>query len=301
MADSMFRQDLLQGRTILVTGGGTGLGREIATKYASLGATVWICGRRAAKLEETAAALSQAHPGKVRTHSVDIRDAAAVDAMVEAIWKEGPLTGLVNNAAANFVSPTEAVSSRGFDAVANTVLHGTFCVTNAVGRRWIRDGLPGSIVSILTTWVRTGSPFAVPSAMAKTGLDAMTRSLAMEWGRHHIRLNAIAPGVFPTEGMSGRLDPGGDSTARGSRNAMGRVGRMEELQNLATFLMADGCEWLTGETTALDGAGHITYGAQFSSLFSLSSEDWERRRQLSRSLDAADRSARTGPSGGAAE
>ncbi|HZA52266.1 MAG TPA: SDR family NAD(P)-dependent oxidoreductase, partial [Myxococcaceae bacterium] len=178
--DPVFREDLFRGKRILVTGGGTGLGREIAAKYLSLGAAVWICGRRGGVLEETAGALMKAHGGVVKTHVVDIRDAAAVEAMIERIWTDAPLTGLVNNAAGNFISPTEKLSPRGFDAIANTVLHGTFYVTHAVGKRWIGERTGGSIVSILTTWIWTGSPFTVPSAMAKTGLHAMTKSLAIE-------------------------------------------------------------------------------------------------------------------------
>ena len=291
--DPVFRDDLFAGKRVLVTGGGTGLGREIAAKYLALGAAVWICGRRQGTLDETAGALMRAHGGTVKTHAVDIRDAAAVEGMIEAIWADGPLTGLVNNAAGNFISPTQAVSARGFDAIANTVLHGTFYVTNAVGKRWIRDGLPGSIVSIVTTWVWTGSPFTVPSAMAKSGLDAMTKSLAIEWGRYRIRVNAIAPGVFPTEGMTARLDPGEDAAARGVENPMGRVGRMPELQNLAAFLMSDGCEWLTGQTIAIDGAGHLAYGAQMTRLFALTEDDWARKRALIKVQDAADRARRS--------
>ena len=289
----MFRPDLLKGQTVLVTGGGTGLGREIAAKYVSLGAAVWICGRRGGVLQDTAAAMMAEHGGAVKTHAVDLRDADAVEVMVETIWADAPLTGLVNNAAGNFISPTEQVSARGLDAIANIVLHGTFYVTNAVGRRWIRDGIAGSIVSILTTWIWTGSPFTVPSAMAKGGLDAMTKSLAIEWGRHGIRANAIAPGVFPTEGMAARLDPGQDAATRGARNPMGRVGRMEELQNLAAFLMGPGCEWLTGQTIAIDGAGHLAYGPQLTSLFDLSDEDWARRRKLIREANERDKAARS--------
>jgi NAD(P)-dependent dehydrogenase (short-subunit alcohol dehydrogenase family) len=291
--DPMFRDNLLAGKRILVTGGGTGLGREIAAKFLSLGATVWICGRRQPVLDGAAAALTQAHGGVVKTYAVDIRNADAVDAMVESVWADSPLTGLVNNAAGNFISPTQHISPRGFDAIANTVLHGTFYVTNAIGRRWIRDGIRGSIISILTTWIWTGSPFAVPSAMSKAGLNAMTKSLAVEWGRCGIRANAIAPGVFPTEGMSARLDPGEDSAARGAQNPMGRVGRSEELQNLAAFLMADGCEWLTGQTIAIDGAGYLAYGAQLTRLLSLTDDDWARKRELIRAQDAKDKAGRS--------
>ena len=245
----MFKEGLLKGKRILITGGGTGLGREIAAKYVELGAELWICGRRGGVLEETARSLG----GKVRTHPVDIRDAAAVDAMVQRIWDEsGPLTGLVNNAAGNFISPTKDLTPNGFNAIANIVFHGTFYVTQAVGKRWIAGGHKGSVISILVTWVHTGSPYVVPSAMSKAGLHVMTKSLAVEWGKYGIRLNGIAPGPFPTEGATKRLRPGskGDFGDATELNPMRRVGRMEELQNLATFLMADGCEWLTGETIA---------------------------------------------------
>ena len=234
----MFKPGLFKGKRILVTGGGTGLGREMADKYLELGADVYICGRRKEVLEQTAKELMQQRGGSVKTHAIDIRDADAVDDMVESIWDDGgPLTGLVNNAAGNFISRTEDLSHRGFDAIANTVLHGTFYVTHAVGKRWIRGGDKGSVVSIVVTWVWTGSPFVVPSAMSKAGIHVMTQSLAVEWGRYGIRLNAIAPGLFPTEGMSKRLNPGKDAKDRdgAQANPMDRHGRMPELQNLAVL------------------------------------------------------------------
>ncbi|HYL25738.1 MAG TPA: SDR family NAD(P)-dependent oxidoreductase, partial [Burkholderiales bacterium] len=189
----MFKDHLLKGKRILITGGGTGLGKEIAARYLELGADLWIAGRRGGVLEDTARELTDKHGGRVRTQAVDIRDAAAVDAMVQRIWDEdGPLTGLVNNAAGNFISPTKDLTPNGFNAIANIVFHGTFYVTHAVGKRWIAGGHKGSVVSILVTWVHTGSPYVVPSAMSKAGLHVMTKSLAVEWGRHGIRLNAIA-------------------------------------------------------------------------------------------------------------
>ncbi|MGH8745914.1 MAG: SDR family NAD(P)-dependent oxidoreductase, partial [Burkholderiales bacterium] len=167
----MFKDGLFTGKRILVTGGGTGLGKEIAAKYLELGAQVWIAGRRGPVLEQTAKELMGAHGGTVRTHAVDIRDAQAVDAMVQRIWDEaGPLTGLVNNAAGNFISPTKDLTPNGFNAIANIVFHGTFYVTHAVGRRWIAGGDKGSVISILVTWVWTGSPYVVPSAMSKAAL-----------------------------------------------------------------------------------------------------------------------------------
>src|SRR6185369_3927816 len=223
----MFKEGLLKGKRILITGGGTGLGKEIAARYLQLGAEVWIAGRRGAVLDATAKELMAAHGGKVATHSIDIRDAQAVDAMVQRIWDEaGPLTGLVNNAAGNFVSPTKDLTPNGFNALANIVFHGTFYVTHAVGKRWIEGGHKGSVVSILVTWVWTGSPYVVPSAMSKAGIHIMTKSLAVEWGRHGIRLNAIAPGPFPTEGASKRLRPGGGFEDSNKVNPMRRVGEM---------------------------------------------------------------------------
>jgi NAD(P)-dependent dehydrogenase (short-subunit alcohol dehydrogenase family) len=234
--------------------------------------------------------------GQVKTHSVDIRDAAAVDAMVQRIWDEsGPLTGLVNNAAGNFISPTKDLTPNGFNAIANIVFHGTFYVTHAVGKRWIAGGHKGSVVSILVTWVHTGSPYVVPSAMSKAGLHVMTKSLAVEWGRFGIRLNAIAPGPFPTEGAAKRLRPGGGFEDTTDLNPMRRNGRMEELQNLATFLMAQGCEWLTGETIAIDGGGYLASGSSgyFTQLDKLSDADWEKMRAMIKAQNDKDRAGRT--------
>jgi NAD(P)-dependent dehydrogenase (short-subunit alcohol dehydrogenase family) len=292
----MFKEGLLKGKRILITGGGTGLGREIAAKYLQLGAEIWIAGRRGPVLDATAKDLMKSFGGKVQTHSVDIRDAQAVDAMIQRIWDEnGPLTGLVNNAAGNFISPTKDLTPNGFNAIANIVFHGTFYVTQAVGKRWIAGGDKGSVVSILVTWVHTGSPYVVPSAMSKAGLHVMTKSLAVEWGRFGIRLNAIAPGAFPTEGASKRLRPGGGFEDASKINPMRRVGKMEELQNLATFLMADGCEWLTGETIAVDGGGYLATGSggYFTELDKLSDADWQRMREMIKAQNDKDRAGRT--------
>ena len=204
----MFANGLFDGKKILVTGGGTGLGKAMAERFLGLGAEIAICGRRKGVCDEAADELMKAHGGRVFSYGVDIRDAAAVEAMVEAIFREGPLTGLVNNAAGNFISRTEDLSPRGFDAIANIVMHGTFYVTQAVGKRWIAARTRGAVVSIAVTWVRNGGPFVTPSAMSKSAIQAMTMSLAQEWGRYRIRLNAIAPGEIPTEGMSKRLSPG---------------------------------------------------------------------------------------------
>jgi NAD(P)-dependent dehydrogenase (short-subunit alcohol dehydrogenase family) len=288
----MFKHGLFKGKRILVTGGGTGLGKAMAEAFLALGAEVFICGRRKQVCEDAAADLMRAHGGKVTAYGVDIRDAAAVDAMVEDIFKSGPLTDLVNNAAGNFISRTEDLSPRGFDAIAGIVMHGTFYVTHAVGKRWIAGGTPGSVVSIVVTWARNGGPFVVPSAMSKSAVQAMTMSLASEWGRYGIRLNAIAPGEIPTEGMSKRLMPGVEPGASAARNPMGRVGRMEELQNLATFLMSDGCEWLSGETIVMDGAEAMATGGNFYELRRWGDSEWKAARDAIQALNARDKAAR---------
>ena len=289
----MFADKLLAGRRILVTGGGTGLGKAMSTKFLQLGAEVHICGRRKQVCDDTAAELMKAYGGKVVSHGLDIRDAAAVDHMVGTIFASGPLTDLINNAAGNFISRTQDLSPRGFDAIANIVMHGTFYVTHAVGKRWIAGGHRGNVVSIVTTWVRNGAPFVVPSAMSKSAIHAMTMSLASEWGRYGIRLNAIAPGEIPTEGMSKRLNPGDEPGARTKKiNPMGRVGTMEELNNLATFLISGGCDWINGETIALDGAQALATGGSFYELRNWSDADWQKARDSIEAQNKKDRSQR---------
>ncbi len=286
----MFSQGLFAGKKVLVTGGGTGLGKGVAERLLGLGAVVAICGRRKSVCDATAEGLMKAHGGVVKAYGVDIRDAAAVDAMVEEIFHEGPLTSLVNNAAGNFIARTEDISPRGFDAIANIVMHGTFYVTQAVGKRWIAGGRRGSVVSITVTWARNGGPFVVPSAMSKAAVQAMTMSLAIEWGRHGIRLNAIAPGEIPTEGMSKRLTPGADPGARTEAvNPHGRVGRIEELQNLAAFLLSDGCDWLTGETIAMDGAQALATGGNFYELRKWGDAEWKAARAAIEAQNARDK------------
>ena len=289
----MYAETLLKGRRILVTGGGTGLGRAMTTRFLQLGAEVHICGRRKMVCDDTAAELMKAHGGKVVSHGVDIRDAGAVDHMIETIFESGPLTDLVNNAAGNFISRTQDLTPRGFDAIANIVMHGTFYVTHAVGRRWIANRTRGNIVSIVTTWVRNGGPFVVPSAMSKAAIHAMTMSLATEWGRYGIRINAIAPGEIPTEGMSKRLNPGEAPGARTARvNPMGRVGTMEELENLATFLISGGCDWINGETIALDGGQALATGGSFYELRNWGDAEWTQARDQIKAQNEKDRAQR---------
>ena len=290
----MFKDDLLKDKRILVTGGGTGLGKEMVTHFAKHGAQVYICGRRGNVLEDTANELKEKYGVDVKHEPLDIRSPQDVDDYIGRIFDEGPLDGLVNNAAGNFISPKKDLSSRGFDAIANIVFHGTFYVTHSVGKRWIEQKCKGSIISILATWVWTGSAYVVPSAMSKTGLDAMTKSLAVEWGPYGIRLNSIAPGPFPTEGAWARLSPKGDiSEDTYKAIPLGRAGKMEELQNLATFLMADGCEYLTGQTIALDGAQYLSGGGTFSNLSELSDNDWTEIRDIIRKANNKDKKNRS--------
>ena len=290
----MFTDQLLAGRRILVTGGGTGLGKSMAARFLQLGAEVHICGRRKIVCDETATELMDQYGGRVVSHGVDIRNALAVDEMIEAIWTtSGPLTDLINNAAGNFISRSEELSPRGFDAVANIVMHGTFYVTHAVGRRWIAGNHRGNVVSITVTWVRNGSPYVVPSAMSKSAIHAMTMSLAVEWGKHGIRLNTIAPGEIPTEGMSKRIKPGDEAGARTkAMNPMGRVGTMEELQNLAVFLISGGCDWINGETIAMDGAQALAMGGNFYQLRDWSDDDWKTARESIMAQNEKDRAKR---------
>jgi NAD(P)-dependent dehydrogenase (short-subunit alcohol dehydrogenase family) len=300
----MFQPDLMRGQRVLVTGGGTGLGRAMAEQLLALGADVAICGRRKAVCDATADGWRARYPGRrIDAHGVDIRDAAAVDDMVQTLWQHGPLTGLVNNAAGNFIAPTESLSPRAFDAIANIVLHGTFYVTHAVGRRWI-DGAragawaPGqpmrSVMSIVVTWVDNGSPYVVPSAMSKAGVAVMTKSLAVEWARYGVRLNAVAPGEIPTEGMSKRLNPGEQPGARSrEHNPMARPGEMSELANLATFLLAPrACDWLTGQVIAMDGGNALATGGNFYALRAWSDADWQAARERIEAQNAKDRAAR---------
>ncbi len=296
--DLLYRPGLLAGQRILVTGGGTGLGKVMAESFLLLGAEVYICGRREAVLKETAAALQAAHGehgGRVVPVACDIRQPESVAAMVEHIWNDGgALTGLVNNAAGNFISRTQDLSHRGFDAISSIVFRGSFLVTLECGKRWIAEGRKASVLSILVSWIWNGSPFAVPSAMSKAGLHAMTQSLAVEWGPHGIRCNAIAPGLFPTEGMLARLDPSGGSFDPSARNPLRRAGQMPELANLAIYLLSPGAEYVNGQTIAIDGGEYQATGSNFSHLSAWTDADWARASDAIHQRDAGERQQRGG-------
>jgi NAD(P)-dependent dehydrogenase (short-subunit alcohol dehydrogenase family) len=296
----MFKNDLLHGQKILVTGGGTGLGRSMAEQFMRLGAHVVIWGRRGSVLDEAAAEMREATGGTCETAAVDIRNAGAIDEAMDAAFAAGPLTGLVNNAAGNFISRTEDLSPNAFNAIASIVAHGTFNTTVAAGKRWIEGGHKGSILSIVTTWVWVGGPFTVPSAMSKAGVAAMTQSLAVEWGPKGIRANAIAPGPFPTKGAWDRLMPkpamdkiGGANSLEGAGIPLRRLGEHQELANLAAFLMSDGCEYLTGAVIPLDGGQWLSSAGNFHVLGRLDDNDWAAIRDTIQSSNASDRAQRT--------
>lgn len=258
----MYQSDLLAGKRILITGGGSGLGAAMAARFAELGASLVLCGRRAEVLESTATALRAtlgASGATVITVTCDVRDSGAVEAMVDQQWAQAPIDVLVNNAAASFIAQTETLSARAADAILATSLHGALYATLALGRRWIDSGRSGTVLSILSTSTLTGRAFTVPSAIAKSGLLAMTRSLAVEWGGKGIRLVAIAPGPFPTEGSNRQLNPAerGAAAARAPQNPLGRVGQPHELANLASFLISDHAGYINGEMVSIDGGAHL--------------------------------------------
>ncbi len=260
----MFTADTLNGQTILITGGGTGLGRAMAEQFAKVGAKVGVCGRREEPLQQTVQAI-RAAGGVAGWTTCDVRDPASVHAAVDALESElGPMTALVNNAAGNFLAPTEELSANAFQSVVAIVLNGTFHMTSELGRRWIASGSAGSVLSIVTTYAWTGSAFVVPSACAKAGVLAMTKSLAVEWATYGIRCNAIAPGPFPTEGAFSKLMPKGMHEAALQQIPLGRFGKPEELANLATYILSPMASYMTGECVVLDGGEVLKAGQEFS-------------------------------------
>ena len=274
----MFENGLLKGKRILVTGGGSGLGAAMGRRFAGLGAELIICGRRLELLEATAAGIRRDLGGKVAAIRCDIRDGAGVDAMLDAIWRDGPLDVLVNNAAATFVAQTEHLSFRAADAILAPTLHGAMYCTLGAGKRWIEAGHKGVVLSILSTSTITGRAFTVPSAMAKSAILAMTRSLAVEWGPKGIRTVAIAPGAFPTPGASGQLRPEGRDDNWASRNPLGRVGEHRELADLASFLISDSAGYINGEMVVQDGGAHLrSSGAE--DLLQWTDAQWEKQRE----------------------
>src|SRR5467141_1979622 len=274
----MFEKGLLAGKRILVTGGGSGLGAAIGRRFVALGAELIICGRRLELLEAAAAQMRSDLGGKVAAIRCDIRDGASVDAMMEAIWRDAPLDVLVNNAAATFIAQTEQLSFRAADAILAPALHGAMYCTLGAGKRWIEAGRRGVVLSILSTSTITGRAFAVPSAMAKSAILAMTRSLAVEWGAKGIRTVAIAPGAFPTPGAAGQLRPEGRDESWAHRNPLGRAGEHSELANLASFLISDQAGYINGEMVVQDGGSHLrSSGAE--DLLQWTEAQWQKARE----------------------
>jgi NAD(P)-dependent dehydrogenase (short-subunit alcohol dehydrogenase family) len=272
----IFQPDLLREKRILITGGGTGLGKAMAQRFLELGATVYICGRRQEVLAATAAELNSI-ANKIHLLPCDVRDLPRVEEMISTIWKDGPLDIAVNNAAGNFMARTEELTPGAFEAVLGIVLMGTINVTMACGRKWLAAKHPGVILNIAATYADTGSAYVVPSAMAKAGVVALTRSLAVEWGNRRIRMNAIAPGPIPTEGAFSRLLPRPDLEKFAlARNPLGRFGTAEELANLAAFLVSDASGYINGEVVVMDGGEWLQGAGEFSAIGrELTDTDWE--------------------------
>lgn len=273
----MFQRDLLQGKRILITGGGTGLGKATAQRFLELGAEVYICGRRQEVLAATEQELRERTGGKIHFHACDVRDAAAVEKMIESIWGEGPLNVLMNNAAGNFLARTEQLSLGAFQSVIGIVLMGTLHTTLACGRRWLAAKQSAVVLNVTTTYTETGSAYVVPSAVAKAGVQALSRSLAVEWGNRGIRMNTIAPGPIPTEGAFSRLLPRPDLEEMAQKRIpLGRFGTTHEFANLAAFLVSDGSGYINGEVVTMDGGEWLQGAGEFTSLGrELTDQEWE--------------------------
>jgi NAD(P)-dependent dehydrogenase (short-subunit alcohol dehydrogenase family) len=276
----MFADRVLHGKKILITGGGTGIGKSLGTRFLELGAEIVICGRREEVLKGTVAEWTTSG-GKASYFLCDVRLPERVDAMFEKIWLDRPLDGLVNNAAGNFIARTETLSPRAFDSVINIVLHGSAYCTLAAGKRWIEGKRQGTILSILTTSAWQGRAFMVPSATAKAGVLSMMRSLATEWGPKGIRTVAVAPGIFPTPGASARLYPDpAEYEAQVARVPVRRVGQHAELANLCSYLMSEYAGFINGDCITMDGGAALVEGGggTVQYLQSWSAEQWEEFR-----------------------
>lgn len=273
----MFQTDLLRDKRILITGGGTGLGKATAERFLELGAEVYICGRRHEVLLATSKELGQRTGGRIHARPCDVRDDAAVEEIIATIWEQGPVDVLVNNAAGNFLARTEELSLRAFETVIGIVLLGTLHTTLACGKRWLAEKRAATVLNITTTYTETGSGYVVPSAVSKAGVQALTRSLAVEWGNRGIRMNAIAPGPVPTEGAFSRLLPRPELEEQAKKRIpSGRFGTVEEFANLAAFLVSDGSAYINGEVVTMDGGEWLQGAGEFTALGRmLREEEWE--------------------------
>ncbi len=276
--DGMLKPDALKGKTIIITGGGTGLGKSMGKYMLQLGANLVITSRKKDVLDKTASELETETGGKVLALSCDVRKYDEIENVLKETESHfGRIDGVLNNAAGNFISPTERLSHRAFDIIVDIVLKGTYYMTLAAGKHWINKKQPGTFLNIVTTYAWTGSGYVVPSACSKAGVLALTRSLAVEWAKYKIRSNAIAPGPFPTEGAWSRLLPG-DLVKKfdpAERVPLKRVGEHQELANLAAYLMSDYSDYINGEVITIDGGEWLRNGGEFSHLESISSELWD--------------------------
>jgi len=263
----MFKNDLLKGKRILITGGGTGIGRAMAERFLELGASLFICGRREDVIRQAAEEMRTSPAAPIEGIACDVREREAVEQLIDRIWETGPLDVLINNAAGNFLAKTEDLSPRAFDAVLGIVLNGTINMTMACGRRWLRGKHKGVVLNVATTYAETGSAYVVPSAVAKAGVLALTRSLAVEWGGRGIRLVAIAPGAIRTEGAFSRLMPVPEmEKAVLDHNPLHRFGTLEEIANLGAFLISDQAGYINGEMVYMDGGEMLAGASTFSLL-----------------------------------
>ncbi|MBB2146573.1 SDR family oxidoreductase [Pedobacter sp. LMG 31464] len=286
MTNEMLKDDALKGKTIVVTGGGTGLGRAMGTYFLKLGANLVITSRKLEVLQKTANEMAAETGGQVLAVQCDVRDYEQVEAVLSAtIQKFGKVDGLLNNAAGNFISPTERLSANAFSSIIDIVLKGTVNCTLAFGKHWIKEKQPASVLNIVTTYAFTGSAYVVPSACAKGGVLALTRSLAVEWGKYGIRTNAIAPGPFPTKGAWDRLLPGDLAEKFDFKNRvpLKRVGENQELANLAAFLISDFAGYINGEIITIDGGEWLQGAGQMNGLEAIPSEMWDMLEQMTRS------------------
>ncbi len=277
-SEGMLKENALKGKTIIITGGGTGLGRSIGEYCLELGANLVICSRREDVLQKAAEEMMQKKGGIVLPVACDVRDYEAVENVLkQTIEKFGGFNALLNNAAGNFISPTERLSHRAFDTVVDIVLRGSYNFTLASGKYWISNKTDATILNIVTTYAWTGSAYVVPSAVSKAGVLAMTRSLAVEWAKYGIRSNAIAPGPFPTEGAWSRLLPG-DLVKKfdpAKKIPVGRVGEHQELANLAAYLLSDYSSYVNGEVMTIDGGEWLKGAGEFNNLEAITEEMWD--------------------------
>ncbi len=274
----MLKENSLENKVILVTGGGSGLGKSMVKYFLELGANVVITSRREELLIEVAKEFNSKHNSEVFPIACDVRKIDEVENVINESYKKfGKIDCLVNNAAGNFISPTERLSTRAFDAVIDIVLKGTINFTLTLGKKWIKDKSDGNVLNIVTTYSWTGSGYVVPSACAKAGVLSMTRSLAVEWAKYKIRSNAIAPGPFPTKGAWERLLPGElkEKFDPSKKVPVGRVGEHQELSNLAAYLLSDYSSYINGEVITIDGAEWLKGAGQFNHLEMITDQMWD--------------------------